>query len=125
MSEMNFPKPQVRAKLPAVETIGAVGMTFVEGYPDNILSLPDDVQGLLVRNPANPYDRDAIEVHVVNDGLTSNMVGHLPAKDGTAGRLAPFLDAGFMPKDVVVMKQVDPEHPRNPGVSVRITWFLS
>lgn len=42
----------------------------------------------LVREPSNVYDRNAIRV----DDLTRQQVGHVAAKDGTAGTLAPIAD---------------------------------
>jgi hypothetical protein len=43
---------------------------------------------LLVREPSNPYDRNAIKVTTVS----GQQVGHISAKDGMAGMLAPLMD---------------------------------
>lgn len=53
------------------------GVTFIDGYPDNLLRLrePADaawqagecLTAVLRRNPANPYDSNAVEIWVYND----------------------------------------------------------
>ncbi len=87
-----------------------VGVTFVPDYPNNMVRLHEMVQNaagqvgwdniggdagvdaVLVRNPDNEYDENAIEVHVPALGRTSSMIGHVPAD--LAAKLAPSLDRG-------------------------------
>jgi hypothetical protein len=75
------------------------GESFRPGYPDNLLRLadvldnmegPEWVGAVLVRDPKNEYDRNAIEVHV-----TGGDIGHVGFVPGPlAAILAPILDSG-------------------------------
>lgn len=118
---------------------GVVGVSFVDGYPENLHSLAQAVnQGrvytepdsdmrevadrlsgeytpvVLVRNPDNPFDANAIEVHVPIVG----MVGHVPKR--VAAGLAPELDAGEAWLAGVVGIWIHPDHPERPGLSIRL-----
>jgi hypothetical protein len=137
-----------------------VGVTFVKGYPENILRLRDiceerrkeairsftdltdasdgvfnalaqreedpgswatPIPVLLVRNPANEYDANAIEVHVPLLGRNS-MVGHIPRE--RAARLAPLMDSGTKGVEAEVdFVAVSPENPKQPGLSVKVRVF--
>lgn len=108
---------------PLVETHDVVGVTFVPGYPDFVHKMRthgDDKRwaATLVRNPQNPYDSNAIEVHVAEVG----MVGHLPARDGTAANIAPLLDAGRSPRRCWAHTRIVEGHEQNPGLTVTIEW---
>ncbi len=104
--------------------IKVVGVSFVDGYPGNLLRLRDiagqaDAAGeslpvVLRRNPANPYDANAIEVHVPAVG----MVGHVDK--AKAAILAPLLDQGVRFATDVFMVAVDPHHPDRPGLDIRV-----
>jgi hypothetical protein len=82
------------------EDIKVVGVTFCEGYPDNLLTIRDmkaegrRVWVTLVRNADNPVDVNAIEVHVpaLSELNKPTKVGHLSAI--LAKRLAPRMDWG-------------------------------
>lgn len=108
-----------------------VGVTFVTGYPENVIRLsdeanrrfifsddgsdePDPIPVNLVRNPGNEHDTNAIEVH--SDGL--GMIGHIPA--GVAERLAPHLDAGESWKAEITAIFQNEDHPNNPGIRLSI-----
>ena len=116
-----------------------VGLTFVAGYPDNLLRLgllleaaqkaalgwgdtssdePTRLPVALVRNPDNEHDSNAIEVHVPALGRRESMVGHVPRE--LAARLAPSLDRGDEWDAAVASVLVTPEHPDRPGLEVLV-----
>jgi hypothetical protein len=102
-----------------------VGVSFVEHYPSNLYALDmeaattarlgERLAAVLVRNPANEYDPNAIEVHVPALG-DIGMIGHLTRP--VAARLAPELDAGVRWLAEVDEVLVDPDHPDRPGISI-------
>lgn len=99
-----------------------VGVTFVPGYPGNLHSLEmlnieaeargERLTALLMHNPDNAYDTNAIEVHVPSVG----MVGHAPAP--LAKRLAPLLDAGEVWQGEVVAVLISEENINRPGITI-------
>lgn len=122
--------------------IRVVGLTFVDGYPDNLYALaaimeqetavsvrsadtwadldkptPEGPTVILVRNPANEHDANAIEVHVVALGR-NGMVGHIPAK--LAAQLAPKFDAGQVAQGHVTAIAIHPDHLDNPGLEIEV-----
>jgi HIRAN domain len=112
-------------------TVKVVGMTFTSGYPENLYSLDylykeraqdhgalldEPIAAVLIRNPDNPHDANAIEVHVPS--LSDPMIGHIPA--GVAARLAPELDEGANWLAGVEQVLIHPDHPDNPGIAVRL-----
>lgn len=111
-------------KIPeGMKTISVVGVSFVDGYPGNILKLVDvfrnrqgDIFVQLVRNPNNKYDQNAIEVRLNND-----MLGHLPRE--IAAELAPKMDAGYKFISTLYQIRISPENPNNPGLDVLIDGF--
>lgn len=78
---------------------------------------PDCVPVLLYRNPENPYDANAIEVHVPMLGRRS-MVGHVPRE--LAAEMAPVMDSGEQLDAEVVHVLVEPGHEDNPGILVQV-----
>lgn len=100
------------------------GVTFIDSYPGNLHRLrePADaawqagecLTAVLRRNPANPYDSNAVEVHVPSVG----MVGHMPAD--LAARAAPHMDAGVPFAAEVVGVAFDDLHPDKPGLEIRV-----
>lgn len=123
-----------------------VGLTFIEGYPDNLHRLRDidedrqrralmhvspadefgiDSIGLpaekipvvLIRNPENEYDENAIEVHLPALGK-NGMIGHVPRT--LAAKLAPSIDRGDKWDAVLTTVLIDPEHEDKPGALVTI-----
>jgi hypothetical protein len=103
-----------------------VGVTFVDTYPANLLDLhavlldrigdfgDEPLPVILVRNPDNEHDPNAIEVHVPAVG----MVGHLPAP--LAAWFAPALDAGERWAASVEAINVHPSHPDRPGLTIEV-----
>lgn len=101
------------------------GVSFAPGYPQSMHDLrrvlderfdPDEPLAVVLRrNPANPHDANAIEVHVPAIG---RMVGHVPR--GIAVRLAARLDAGETFAAYVCGVRVDPRHPDRPGMDITV-----
>ena len=122
-----------RATLPGSFHATVVGVTFARGYPDSLTGLvdawqyaelqameagergPEPLAALLVRNPGNAADANAVEVHVPA-AATDSHVGHLPA--ALAARLAPAMDAGEHWAAKVLDVVVHPDHPDRPGISI-------
>ena len=105
-----------------------VGVSFVDAYPDNLYALDEawsrsvldndePLVVILVRNPDNPYDANAIEVHVPALGEEWGMIGHLTRP--IAARLAPELDAGHEWRAQVESVLIDPDHLDRPGISIK------
>jgi len=109
--------PQFSAKV--------VGVTFVPGYPDNLheLNLADSnaqlagehLSVVLIRNPKNEYDENAIEVHIPALG-DNGFIGHLTRP--IAARMAPEMDAGVLWSAEVESVLIDPDHLDRPGISI-------
>lgn len=116
--ETGDPIPQVPE---GMEVVPVVGLTFVEGYPRNILSVGDlhrdpsrggDIIVQLVRNPGNKYDSNAIEVR-----LDNRMLGHLPKE--VAARIAPKIDSGEVKYLATIYQvRISPDNPNQPGLDV-------
>ena len=112
-----------------------VGVSFVPAYPRNLLALNDmaalrylgdfgdsehseePIPAVLIRNPNNEFDSNAIEVHVPAMG-DDGMIGHVPKS--LASRLAPLLDSGEKWLASIYNVDVDPNHPTNPGLSLSV-----
>ncbi len=111
--------------LPPEFDIKVVGLTFVIGYPDNLVILADDIEnGLqhdpacaihLRRNPHNRFDSNAVEVRLTD---TDAMLGHIP-KD-VAKRLAAEVDSGTIWEAEIVSVDIHPEHEDNPGLTIHL-----
>jgi len=110
------------------KTIGVVGVTFVEHYPDNLLRLRDlseeteantaeRLSVLLLRNPANAYDPNAVEIHVPALGEMA-MIGHCARE--VAALIAPRMDAGERFQADVAWVRINPEHMDRPGISIDV-----
>lgn len=108
--------------------VSVVGVSFVDGYPETLLVLSNDIRDWengvngrppveLRRNPLNPYDSNAVEVRRSNN---DTMLGHLP-KD-LAARVAPSLDRGEMWEAEIDYDsvQIHPDHPDRPGLTINI-----
>ena len=105
-----------------------VGVSFVDAYPDNLWALDqmwsdrvldndEPLVAILVRNPDNAYDANAIEVHVPALGDEWGMIGHLTRP--IAARLAPEMDAGHDWRARVESVLIDPDHMDRPGISIK------
>lgn len=111
--------------------VKVVGVTFTPHYPHNLLQLRDvadtaEAQGerlraLLVRNPANQYDANAVEVHVPAMGDLA-MIGHIPRD--VAARLAPRMDAGDRFIAEVGQVRIDPAHLDRPGIDIVVARII-
>ena len=95
------------------------GVSFAEGYPQNLLSVYESgsTHAVLKRQPDNPYDTNAIRVICVFAG---GFVGHVPRE--IAEWLAPIMDSGIKVKASLEEVLVDPEHPERPGAQIRVIW---
>lgn len=103
-----------------------VGLSFVDGYPDNILALNEMAEGrdlendpipvALVRD-VHPKDPNAIEVHVP-DLEKNTRIGYLPKK--TAAMFARNLDRGEIWDASIYAVLVHPDFPENPGIDLRV-----
>lgn len=110
--------------LPATWTVKVVGVTFCPTYPRNLYALQsvldqgpryEALVATLVRNPDNPHDSNAVEVHVPVLGEHAK-IGHVPKH--IAARLAPELDGGQQWAAQVVGVKLDLEHEDRPGIQI-------
>ena len=92
-----------------------VGVTFIDGYPANVLALSTTDDLWLVRQPDNEYDSNAIAVHAWPLGP----IGHIGRE--VAARMAPEIDAGTEWKAELVEVAVNSKYPNSPGVHIRCT----
>lgn len=114
-----------------------VGLSFVPGYPANVMALNEHLMAaqaratgfvddggaetlrvILRRNPENPHDENAIEVHAPTLGRGRTMIGHVPRD--LAARLAPSLDRGDEWSARVMHVLIKDDHPDRPGVEVAL-----
>lgn len=103
------------------------GVTFLPSYPSNLHRLRpvaeqawaagECLTAVLIRNPQNQYDANAIEIHVPVMN-TEAMVGHMPAT--IAARCAPLMDQGARFAAEVVGVAVSHIDPNKPGLDVRV-----
>ena len=76
---------------------------------------PEPLRAVLIRNPNNEYDANAIEVHVPSIG-DNGMIGHLTRP--IAARMAPEMDKGVIWSAEVESVLIDPDHLDRPGISI-------
>ena len=86
-----------------------MGSSFYPGANHHIPRLQPGQQLRVEREPNNPYDANAISLHIFNQKL-----GHLPR--GLAAEVAPLMDAGVT---VNVTKSRDPRFEASGVVVVR------
>jgi hypothetical protein len=80
-----------------------VGMRFRPPALDFVERLPDGTKLLLVREPGNIHDANAVAVYF--------QLGYIPAK--AAAKLAPILDASASPRGVTAAEfQYHPQWPQ-------------
>ena len=72
---------------------------------------------MLLRNPANPHDANAIEVHIPALGDLA-MIGHVPRD--LAAQLAPEMDAGAIFAAAVADVRINPKHMDRPGIDIKV-----
>lgn len=108
--------------------IHVVGVSFVPSWPGNLYELEtlqfmaedrgEPIPVVLIREPDNPFDTNAIAIHVPSLGEEMGMVGHVPA--ALAKRLAPHLDAGEQWLGEIAQTRISMEHPERPGLQIRV-----
>jgi hypothetical protein len=125
-------RPRREARLPRSFTSRVVGVTFAPGYPESLGQLDlyvrrhlltgqkrsdgmEPIPAVLIRNPDNAHDPNAIEVHVPAIG---HQIGHVQAH--TARLLAPAMDGGDVYRAWVVEVVTRDDRPDKPGIQVRI-----
>lgn len=99
-----------------------VGVTFCDGYPDNLHRLhaliaehgrPEEgIAAVLIRDPDNQHDRNAVQVHVPAIGR----IGSLPRS--VAARVAPSMDDGDQWTAEVTGVRIAQDHEDRPGADV-------
>lgn len=105
-------------------TTKVVGVTYAPGYPDNLHRLRDaidsgldahgeGVAAVLIREPDNAYDANAIRVDVPAIG---GPIGHVPRE--LAATIAPILDAGTRMRSAITEVLIHPRHPDRPGIGL-------
>lgn len=107
--------------------VKAVGVTFMDGYPDFLHRLAPAVEralrqkkrleAWLVREKSNPHDVNAIAVEVPEIGR----IGHVPRS--VAEKLAPLIDAGETWTCVIGAVLIHPDHTDRPGIDLHIERF--
>jgi hypothetical protein len=109
----------------AQKVVPVVGLTFVQQYPTNLHLLSEIVAALpteqlpvvLRRNPDNPHDANAVEVHIPALGDMA-FVGHVSRE--VAARLAPGIDKGQRFLAHVYWVRIHPDKPEQPGLDIAI-----
>lgn len=102
-----------------------VGVSFTPHYPNNLLMLEEALMEagmrgeqlacIIIRNPDNPHDPNACEVHVPALG-PDGFVGFITAP--LAARLAPAIDAGVEWSGHV--SQLRLHHLDRPGLEITL-----
>ena len=87
--------------------VSIVGSSFYPGASNWLPRLKPGQELRVEREPENPYDKNAISVHIFQQKL-----GHLPR--GFAAEVAPLMDKGF------ALKAVKSRDPRFAGTGVLI-----
>lgn len=108
--------------------IHVVGVSFCEAWPGNLYELEtmqfmaedmgEPIPVVLIREPDNPHDPNAIAVHVPSLGEIMGKVGHVPA--ALAKRFAPHLDAGEQWQGNITQLRLDHNHPQQPGLQIHV-----
>ena len=82
------------------------GVKFREGWKENIKSLEEGEELLLVPEPTNKFDRYAIQIHGVGTGEPV-MLGYVPAKTGEANEVSNLLQRAIPLKATLIELQPD------------------
>lgn len=111
--------------LPTKFDLSVVGVSFQPAYPGNLYELEkihflaedrgEPLVMVLIREPDNPFDGNAIAVHCPALGEMGK-IGHITRP--LAGRLAPLLDAGQRWEAWLTQLRFDPNHPERPGIDI-------
>lgn len=107
--------------------VKVVAVSFIPAYPGNFWMIQDmmeqegshaePIKVVLIRNPQNEHDTNAIEVHVPSLG-EDGMVGHLMRP--LAARIAPEMDSGTEWAGSVEAILVTPGQEHQPGMLIRL-----
>ena len=115
-----------------------VGCSFQPAYPGNLHSIHQEMENrrtadlgwdseavgfqpvslVLIRDPDNPHDSNAIQVHCPDLGRQS-MIGHINRH--LAAVIAPRMDAGQQYEAHVVSVNIRPDKPDQPGLTMAVT----
>ena len=108
--------------------IHVIGVSYALAWPGNLYELEriqfmavdmgEPIPVVLVREPTNEHDPNAISVHIPSLGERMAKVGHIPR--GLAAKMAPHLDAGERWLGEVAQLRLNHEHPEHPGLQVRV-----
>lgn len=118
----------MRTRLASPFTVKVVGVSFRPAYPDNLYALDEAFErsvldndeplaAVLIREPDNEHDPNAIAVHVPALGDEWGHIGYLMRP--VAERLAPALDSGETWQGEVVSVLIDPDYLDRPGISIK------
>lgn len=133
MSELAERREREKARrhnvsMPSPFSTKVVGVSFVPAWPDNLYALSrsaveaeqdgEPLVAVLVRNPDNEHDPNAIQVHVPALGDNWAMIGHLTGP--IAARMAPEMDLGGRWKAEVESVLIHEDYPDRPGISIRL-----
>lgn len=94
-------------------SVKVVGVTYQSGYPQTIHDLNNGDDAVLVREPDNPHDSEAIRVTT----KTNQAIGYIPAQ------VAKKLNAVFAQGKhytATFSKNIDESHQDRPGVTLRL-----
>jgi len=122
---------QARSKLdtpmPRKFDMAVVGVSFTPYYPHNLWELEtqafdaeakgEKLAAIIVRDPNNPYDANACQVHVPALG-EAGFIGYITKP--VAARLAPTIDNGVVWDGHVSYLKINPDHPERPGIEITL-----
>lgn len=102
------------------------GVSFRPEYPGNLLALAETqyndgrptgegTSGVLIAEPDNEYDPNAVQVHSPSVGF----IGYLPKRMAADAQLK--LRQGLRPVCEIEVR-VHPDHPERPGADIIVTW---
>ncbi len=94
-------------------SVKIVGVSYQEGYPQNIHDLPTGAPAILTAEPNNKFDPNAVKVTTVDN----KQIGYVPAS--VAKKLSMSLAAGNN-YSAVFKKHISPDHTDRPGVTVMV-----
>lgn len=113
--------------LAASFTTPVVGVTFVDGYPDNILALEqlqfdaetmgEPLIAVIVREYDNEHDKNCCAIHVPALG-EHGKIGCITRS--LAARLSSELDSGTHWAGEIAGTRINPDHMDRPSIDVRL-----
>lgn len=107
------------------QILRVAGVSFLPNYPDCLHRLRHHVDDavtageplpiMLIREPNNEHDSNAIAVHLP---MAGHSLGHIPR--AIAKRLAVRMDSGETYAGELIDVPIDPQHPDRPGLEIAI-----